>query len=61
MSQFENVAIPFKMWGNRQILTGLQMVQYPWIADFVKRFPACFEQCTYRDIVIFYPDGDAPK
>lgn len=61
MSEFETVAIPFKVIGNRQVLTGLQMVQEPWLADFVKSFPDCFAFEPNRDIAVYYPDGDAPK
>ncbi len=61
MPKFETVAVPFKMMGNRQVLTGLQMVQEPWLADFVKAFPACFEFAVDRDVAIYYPNGDAPK
>jgi len=53
--------IPFLVSGNRQYLTGQQMAEEPAIREFVERFPACFEFDCTRDIVWFYPDGDAPE
>ena len=61
MSAFENVSIPFVTMGNRQVLTGMQLVEHPWLREFVDRFPNCFAPDNYRDILVFYPDGDAPK
>lgn len=58
---FISAEVPFFTIGNRQCLTAKQIVEDPYLADFVKSFPACFEQDHLRDIVIFYPDGDAPK
>lgn len=61
MAQYENVAVPFKLLGNRQILTHQQLVQEPWIMDFVARFPTCFEYRMDTDILVFWPEGDAPN
>lgn len=59
--KFETAEIPFQMMDGRQVLTGLQMMQEPWLGDFVKKFPDCFEFPWDRDIAIYYPNGDAPK
>lgn len=61
MPKFETVDVPFHTFGNRQVLTGLQLVQEPWLKEFVDQFPHCFEAECNRDILIFYPDGDAPN
>lgn len=61
VAKFETAEIPFQTVGNRQCLTGLQLMQEPWLQDFVNRFPACFEYAVNMDVVLFYPDGDAPN
>jgi hypothetical protein len=58
--KYETVAIPFKQWGNRQVLTRKQLVEEPWLEDFVKRFPNCFERSNLCDVWVYYPEGDAP-
>jgi hypothetical protein len=55
-----SVEVPFMLWGNRQVLTRQQMENESWIKEFVNRFPRCFEWHPLVDIVVFYPDGDAP-
>jgi hypothetical protein len=61
MSDYETIEIPFIELGNRQALTGLQLMELPWLRDFVDRFPNCFEAIPYMDVLIYYPEGDAPK
>jgi hypothetical protein len=56
----ESTEVPFLKWGNRQVLTAQQLVEMPWLADFVRRFPRCFGREPNMDVVVFYPDGDAP-
>jgi len=58
--RFTTAEVPFITDGNRQILTGTQLVEEPWLADFVKAFPHCFEHEINRDYLVYYPDGDAP-
>lgn len=53
MSRFETVEVPFVKIGNRRALTGLQMMQEPWLADFVKRFPDSFEYAQDMDAAFF--------
>lgn len=57
---FQNVEIPFKQFGNRQVLTVLQAAEYHYIREFIKCFPRCFEFDPRWQIWIFYPEGDAP-
>lgn len=61
MSEYQTAEIPFMKLGNRQVLTGLQMVEFPWLRDFVEQFPNCFEADPWMDLLIYYPEGDAPK
>jgi hypothetical protein len=56
---FETVEVPFITVGNHQVLTAEQLANAPWLEDFVKRFPTCFEWHPVADYLIFYPDGDA--
>jgi hypothetical protein len=55
------VEIPFQTLGNRRVLTRQQVEEMPWLLDFIKRFPKCFEYAWPNDYFVFYPDGDAPK
>ena len=61
MAKYEIVAIPFQQRGNRQALSRLQIEEWPEFADFIKRFPNCFERDVLTDWFIFYPDGDSPN
>jgi hypothetical protein len=58
---FQSVEVPFVTVGNRQVLTAMQVVESPWLADFIKRFPSCFEADIRMDCWVYYPDGDAPN
>ena len=51
--RYESVAIPFVKIGNRRGLTGLQLMQFPWLQEFVDRFPASFEYVPDLDVAIF--------
>lgn len=57
---FENVAVPFKTHGNRQVLCEEQLQTAKWLRDFVDAFPRCFEFDERNSLWIYYPDGDAP-
>jgi hypothetical protein len=61
MSKYISEAVPFEIWGNRQVLTRLRVAEMPWLLDFIKQFPACFEFDWLRDAWLFYPEGDAPS
>lgn len=54
---FETVAIPFKLMGNRQVLTDQQIAEHAYLRDFVKAFAHCFEHDPVSDVMVFYPDG----
>lgn len=60
MSNFHTVSVPFQTWGNRQVITRRAIEAQPWIAEFVAAFPKCFEADFLNDVMIFYPEGDAP-
>lgn len=51
--RFETVEVPFVKVGNRRALTGLQLMQEPWLTDFVKRFPDSFEYAPDMDAAFF--------
>lgn len=58
---FENAAVPFYAMGNKQVLFEEQLQNQPWLRDFVKAFPRCFEYDVHGYMWIFYPEGDAPQ
>ncbi len=61
-TQYKTVAVPFVKIGNRRGLTRLQIVEMPWLADFVKRFPTSFEPAADLDAVLFIePDATDPR
>jgi hypothetical protein len=55
MSKFHTVAVPFKQLGNRQVLTHEQLTEEPWLMDFVRQFPDCFEEDLELDCLVFDP------
>ena len=57
---FETAEIPFMIHGNRLLLTDQQLAEMPWLLDFIKAFPKCFERSPAAQIWYYYPDGDAP-
>ena len=59
MTKFETVEVPFKMLGNLQLLTVKQITEEPWLMDFIKRFPDCFEYRHDLNVYVYYPSGDA--
>jgi hypothetical protein len=56
----ETVEVPFVTVGNRQVLTAMQVVESPWLGDFIRRFPTCFVPDLQGDRWVYYPEGDAP-
>jgi hypothetical protein len=57
---FENVAVPFIAIGNRQVLTDQQATEMPWVADFIRGWPNCFERIESLSLWVWWPEGDAP-
>lgn len=58
MTRATMVTVPFVLIGNKQALTDRQLLEQPWLRDFIARFPHCFErsdfvQCYY----FFYREG----
>ena len=53
MSKFQTVAVPFTKVGNRCCLTGIQLMNEPWLQDFIDQFPHCFRIDPYMDILWF--------
>ena len=55
-SRFVNEAVPFVEIGGRCALTDKQLMEQPWLLDFLRCFPHCFERderlCCY-----FYLEG----
>jgi len=60
MSEFQTVAVPFTKLGNRQVLLDSQIIEMPWLKEFIGRFPKCFERDHVYAVWVYYPDGDAP-
>lgn len=58
--RYETVAVPFQLRGNRQVLTSMQLLEMPWLREFVAAFPRCFGYEPHSDCLVFYPEGDAP-
>ena len=51
-----NAEVPFHTIGNRQCLTDKQIVEMPWLQEFIDRFPKCFERDEVACLWIFYPN-----
>jgi hypothetical protein len=49
----ETVEVPFVAIGNRRCLTAQQLMEFPWLADFVQRFPTSFEHGGKADVYVF--------
>lgn len=56
----ESAGVPFQVWGNYSVLTDIQLLEMPWLMDFIARFPNCFERDDMRSIHVFWPEGDSP-
>jgi hypothetical protein len=54
MSKFESVRVPFLTDASgRRYLTGKQLLEDPYLRDFVDRFKNCFEHDMLTDHWIF--------
>jgi hypothetical protein len=58
---YENVAVPFIKFNNRQVLLETQLYEMPELRDFMECFSSCFEYDPARCLWVFYPEGDAPS
>jgi hypothetical protein len=58
---YENVPVPFITIGNRQVLTDQQAAEMPWVGDFIRGWPNCFERVESLCLWVWWPEGDAPK
>jgi hypothetical protein len=61
MSEFETVEVPFVKVGNRRGLMATQLVEFPWLREFVERFPDSFEQAPYFDVLLFIEPAPNPN
>lgn len=53
MSDYRNMAVPFRWLGNRRYLTDEQLAEIPELAAFVAAFPKCFERVECLSIWVF--------
>jgi hypothetical protein len=51
--QVSDEVIPFQTWGNWQVLTEKQIKEMPWLLEFIKAFPNCFEYDFMNSIWVF--------
>lgn len=47
--------IPFKLLGNRQVLTDQQVIEQPHLMEFIKLFPHCFEHDPHYNCFVYNP------
>ena len=57
--KYESIEVPFKLYGNRLVLTEEQLVDCPWLREFVERYRDCFETSFEHDFYIYNPGGIA--
>jgi len=55
------LSLPNVRVDGHQYLTAQQIAEHPEVKAFVERFPSCFAKHRLLDIVLFYPEGDAPS
>jgi hypothetical protein len=53
MPKFIDVAVPFRMFGNRRGLTDEQIANDYCLTEFVRRFRHCFEYEVSRNVWMF--------
>jgi hypothetical protein len=51
--KYINVEVPFTVVGNHRCLTGLQLMQEPWLREFVERFKDSFVSSPNQDVLFF--------
>ena len=52
---YSDEVVPFITLGNRQVLTDKQLVEMPWLKEFIARFPACFEYDLVQHMWVYAP------
>lgn len=57
MSVYSSEAVPFVLVGNKQALTDQQLAEQPWLCEFIRRFPHCFERSERYMCYFFYREG----
>lgn len=55
MSKYESAEVPFQRCGNKTFLTVQQLVENPYLADFVKLFEHCFRKDFVREVYWYEP------
>jgi len=55
--RFETVEVPFQTWGSHQVITDKQIAEQPWLAEFIKSYPKCFEYDHLKSVWFFYSRG----
>jgi hypothetical protein len=60
--RYESIEIPFHVVGNQRVLTRQQVEEAPYLMDFIRRFPTCFELHPVMDAYVFKEpdDGKSP-
>ena len=51
---YETVEVPFKRSENRRYLTEKQVAELPWLLDFMRAFPDCFEMDDLANVFWYY-------
>jgi hypothetical protein len=59
--RYETIAVPFEIRDGRRVLTRQQVEELPYLRDFIRRFPTCFELDPVADIWIFKEQDDGPN
>jgi hypothetical protein len=54
--RYESIAVPFEVRDGRRVLTMKQVTELPYLQDFIRRFPTCFER--EADLYIFKEPDD---
>ncbi len=60
--RYESVEVPFQIIDGKRVLTARQVTELPYLQDFIKRFPTCFELHPTMDAYVFKEpdDGKSP-
>jgi hypothetical protein len=56
--RYESVEVPFQIIDGKKVLTARQVTELPYLQDFIKRFPTCFELHPTMDAYIFKEPDD---
>lgn len=57
--RYETIAIPFQILADgRRMLTARQVTELPYLQDFIRRFPTCFELHPTMDAYVFKEPDD---